>query len=1348
MTYKKTTLFIAFLLIASFFASNSVLAASARQYYYSELNYDVNTTSTTYQDALSLSFTPDDNSNYLILSSWTTASSTVSSTVGGQVKSKLTRTTGTAKDFNELIYSFVGSSIYQVYSVGTIGIDSFGTSPGAQTYKIQHAVYSGTSSYISYPDAPASIVALKLTSSDYYAQEETRTTTTSTSFVDKTTLTFTPATAGDYIIFATATLDGSSNSYDYKAQLTIDGTAYNTANIETNNAVDRNAWTMIKKVNFTAASHTIKIQYASESSSKNTVGIAHARIIALRADEFLDNQYFESEARETSTGEIDKSFTPTTQEGQYLVVGSLNHDFSSTNNPGCMTILYPALMYLCQNGKDFSNRGLSDFSVVKKDFSATTQDLHLKTNGLGSVTVGLQNARMIAIALALTPINGVCGTANTYGYPSTTEIDTAAERCSVGTFTSFTDAGSTWTWSCTGINGGSTANCSANKAICGTSDNKTYASEPLTNLCAYGSESSRTLTDNVWTWSCSNNPGVNDSCSTNKTSCGSSNGGSLLFAPLTNLCIFGTASAVSGSGPWTWTCTGDDSVAVECSASKMETEISVFKDINPGSANSTPSELGVYNNILYFRATNGTNGSELWRSDGTEVGTYMVKDIYTGASNSVASNFTVYNNILYFRATNGTNGYELWRSDGTTAGTYIVKDIGAGTTDSNPNYLTVSNNIFYFKATYETSGTELWRSDGTDAGTYMVKNINPGSASPLFSRFQNYNNILYFGATDGTNGSELWRSDGTDAGTYMVKDIQAGSVSSYPVNLTVYNNILYFKATDGINGEELWRSDGTDAGTYMVKDINPGSGHSSPQNLTVYNNILYFQANDGMNGIELWRSDGTEVGTYMVKDISPEATNSSPSYLTVSNNILYFQAYTVANGLELWRSDGTEVGTYMVKDINPEATNSSPSYLIDYNNILYFRASDATSGANRLWRSDGTAIGTYVVDDYFTMNDQIAVYDNKLFLSITASEIGSELGYYESTVDGVCGSAHGQSFYAPPAENLCSSGKPSSVTVNALTFTWDCVGDTTANCSANQLTRPFVCGIYGDADASGFINYYDAIYAFNNWETLPAERGDLSGNGTVGFGDVTNLMNYVEEGLVSYMPVCNGVCGSADGQSFATAPTENLCSRGLASELSGTGPWAWNCTVPASWSKRKAITLNNSGPALTDYQVKVGVTYDSDMQADFDDIRFRASDGTTELNYWLESKTDSTSATFWVNVPSLSIGDNTIYLYYGNSSASSESSGSNTFIQWHGLATSAFQDPYVCTGPFIYEARVKETSDGRLGFGLSNTLWPGDDDTAYIYTYTYRYIYSVNNTYTTFKSESPALTTDVYVKLK
>jgi hypothetical protein len=50
--------------------------------------------------------------------------------------------------------------------------------------------------------------------------------------------------------------------------------------------------------------------------------------------------------------------------------------------------------------------------------------------------------------------------------------------------------------------------------------------------------------------------------------CGSSNGAALSSAPTANLCTSGTASAVSGSGPWAWSCAAQNGgVAASCSAS-------------------------------------------------------------------------------------------------------------------------------------------------------------------------------------------------------------------------------------------------------------------------------------------------------------------------------------------------------------------------------------------------------------------------------------------------------------------------------------------------------------------------------------------------------------------------------------------------------------------------------------------------------------------------------------------------------------------------------------------------------------------------------------------------------------
>ena len=229
-------------------------------------------------------------------------------------------------------------------------------------------------------------------------------------------------------------------------------------------------------------------------------------------------------------------------------------------------------------------------------------------------------------------------------------------------------------------------------------------------------------------------------------------------------------------------------------------------------------------------------------------------DINPGSGDSAPEDLTNVNGTLFFSATNGGQGRELWESNGSVAGTFMVKDINpnfGGFPGSYPTYLTNVNGTLFFAAYNEQNifcadiNNQLWRSDGTQAGTVMVADINAGAnANPKY--LTNVNGTLFFQANDGVHGAELWRSDGTGAGTLLVQDINPGGTGSYPNLLVNVNGMLFFSADDGTHGRELWASDGSYAGTQLVADLNP------PGDLTSIGGSLLFAANDGRTGAEPW----------------------------------------------------------------------------------------------------------------------------------------------------------------------------------------------------------------------------------------------------------------------------------------------------------------------------------------------------------------------------------------------------------------------------------------------------------------------------------------------------------------
>ena len=226
---------------------------------------------------------------------------------------------GSLKSYNPAGYNLLGNTKYVSGGVGDLGSDDNST----------YLRFRG------YPSAFAGDVQV--------AESEAESTTTSTTYQDKATLTWTPSAADNYLIIATAEIKRTSTTANRttKAQLTIDGTSVAETFVADDTDVDiYRSFVAFKVANLTAASHTIKIQYATTNTS-NTATIKNARIIAMS----IGNNFQLSEPSNgttTSTTYTDiatLSFTPEITENWLILAHADVTNGTAANYNGVLLLV-------------------------------------------------------------------------------------------------------------------------------------------------------------------------------------------------------------------------------------------------------------------------------------------------------------------------------------------------------------------------------------------------------------------------------------------------------------------------------------------------------------------------------------------------------------------------------------------------------------------------------------------------------------------------------------------------------------------------------------------------------------------------------------------------------------------------------------------------------------------------------------------------------------------------------------------------------------------------------------------------------------------------------------------------
>lgn len=362
----------------------------------------------------------------------------------------------------------------------------------------------------------------------------------------------------------------------------------------------------------------------------------------------------------------------------------------------------------------------------------------------------------------------------------------------------------------------------------------------------------------------------------------------------------------------------------------------------------------------YFAGTTAALGTELYRTDGTALGTYLVDDTTPGAASTGPCMLTPYLGDLFFVDSDNPTR-QLYRMSSATGVVTSLGVVGDADNDFGDARMVVVGGKLLFIGKDTAEGYELWASDGTAAGTGLLKALSPGTGSSQIRHLlaNDSGAFAVFLVEQAGGARSVWTTDGTSAGTQQIATTGsiATPIDTVPAWTVRFGNDLLFIQVDA-QGAHLVRTDGVSMQTLAT----PG-GSISLVRTAIFNGELHFAAGSAAAGVEVWKTDGTPAGTQFVVDVRSGAPSSQPTHFTVANGKLFFIAETDALGRELLAWDGMNLVTL---DIQPGAESAFFLYSDVLQEVaatsagLFFRPT-LPGQQSRLYFSDGTVAGTGLV---------------------------------------------------------------------------------------------------------------------------------------------------------------------------------------------------------------------------------------------------------------------------------------------------------------------------------------------------------------------------------------------------
>lgn len=272
---------------------------------------DSNVVDPNWTDAHTITFTPNVAGDFLVISSATLTNDDTSTYTEARVYNATDATVINTRQFTPALTT----------EKCTFGCHEVVSLIGDTEYIFKTQIRTGNNSYYAHAeDLRFNIFAV----SDYEHIVGTPSITTSESYVDIATLTFTPSPLGDYIIIASAEIAYDSTSESFYARLYYDTGSADWGEMarQPTATTDFHQYHMVKKVNLSATEHVFKLQCRRQAAGSGTVTYRRACIVAIRATDLGDVQYTEVDGPSSTNSTAYQligtvSWDPTTNENYF-----------------------------------------------------------------------------------------------------------------------------------------------------------------------------------------------------------------------------------------------------------------------------------------------------------------------------------------------------------------------------------------------------------------------------------------------------------------------------------------------------------------------------------------------------------------------------------------------------------------------------------------------------------------------------------------------------------------------------------------------------------------------------------------------------------------------------------------------------------------------------------------------------------------------------------------------------------------------------------------------------------------------------------------------------------------------